>query len=59
MKVWDLHAWLHLQGQVVEVGSHVELLAAGGKYAELWSRQQANVDEVYDADNDARATIKD
>lgn len=37
------------QGRVVEAGSHSELLAAGGKYAELWARQQAHVDEVYDS----------
>ena len=28
------------QGQVVEQGSHAELLAAGGAYAELWANQQ-------------------
>ena len=27
------------EGRVVEVGSHTQLLAAGGKYAELWARQ--------------------
>ena len=26
-------------GRVVEVGSHTQLLAVGGKYAELWARQ--------------------
>lgn len=29
-----------LQGRVVEAGPHGELLARGGKYAELWARQQ-------------------
>ncbi|GLC37293.1 hypothetical protein PLESTB_001139600 [Pleodorina starrii] len=33
-------------GRVVESGSHSELLALGGRYAELWSRQQANVDDL-------------
>lgn len=33
----------------MEAGPHSELLAAGGKYAELWARQQAHVDEVYDS----------
>lgn len=33
----------------MEAGSHSELLAAGGKYAELWARQQAHVDEIYDS----------
>ena len=33
-----------LQGKVVEEGSHFQLLARGGKYSELWSRQ-ASVDD--------------
>lgn len=33
----------------MEAGPHAELLAAGGKYAELWARQQAHVDEVREA----------
>ncbi|GAB4819644.1 hypothetical protein N2152v2_006690 [Parachlorella kessleri] len=37
------------QGRVVEAGSHPELLALGGKYVELWARQQAHVDEIYDS----------
>ena len=44
-----------MQGQVVEAGSHSELLAAGGKYAELWSRQQAHVDEIYDSGSEELA----
>ncbi|WP_375263353.1 ABCB family ABC transporter ATP-binding protein/permease [Palleronia sp.] len=32
-------------GRIVERGSHVALLARGGRYAQLWSRQ-ANEDEV-------------
>lgn len=35
---------LYVQGQVVENGSHSSLLAKGGKYATMWSRQ-ANVDD--------------
>lgn len=27
------------QGRIVEQGSHGELLASGGLYAELWARQ--------------------
>ncbi len=27
------------QGQIAEIGSHVELLAAGGLYAQFWARQ--------------------
>ncbi len=27
------------QGQILEMGSHAELLANGGLYAELWARQ--------------------
>lgn len=34
---------------MVEAGPPAELLAQGGKYAELWARQQAHVDEVYDS----------
>lgn len=33
-----------LQGRVVENGTHSSLLAKGGKYATMWSRQ-ANVDD--------------
>lgn len=33
-----------LQGRVVETGTHSSLLAKGGKYATMWSRQ-ANVDD--------------
>jgi len=35
-------------GKVVESGTHSELLARGGKYADLWSRQ-ASVDDLMDA----------
>ena len=35
-------------GKVVEYGSHNDLLARGGRYADLWSRQSSHVDEVYD-----------
>lgn len=34
----------YLQGRVVETGTHSSLLAKGGKYATMWSRQ-ANVDD--------------
>jgi ATP-binding cassette subfamily B multidrug efflux pump len=27
------------EGQIVEEGSHAQLLAAGGLYARLWARQ--------------------
>ncbi|WP_298916788.1 ABC transporter ATP-binding protein/permease [uncultured Algimonas sp.] len=32
------------QGRIVERGTHAQLLARGGLYAELWSRQDAAVD---------------
>lgn len=35
-----------IQGRVVEEGSHAELLALNGRYAELWARQ--GVDDLYD-----------
>ena len=44
-----------LQGRVVEAGSHGELLAAGGKYAELWQRQHVRVDDVYDSADEFEA----
>ena len=37
---------------MVEAGPPAELLARGGKYAELWARQQAHVDEVYDSSSE-------
>jgi len=37
------------EGRVVESGSHSDLLALSGKYAELWDRQQAGRGEAYDA----------
>lgn len=36
------------QGRVVEHGSHSSLLASGGKYAEMWAKQQGSVEEIYD-----------
>ncbi|KAI8463500.1 MAG: half-size ABC transporter [Monoraphidium minutum] len=39
------------EGEVVEAGSHQQLLAQGGKYAELWARQ-ATVDDLYDGGAD-------
>ncbi|GBF89753.1 metal ABC transporter permease [Raphidocelis subcapitata] len=38
-------------GVVAEAGSHHQLLAQGGKYAELWARQ-ATVDDLYDGGRD-------
>jgi len=34
------------QGRIVERGTHAQLLAAGGLYAQMWSRQQARQDEA-------------
>jgi ABC-type multidrug transport system fused ATPase/permease subunit len=31
-------------GRVVESGNHADLLASGGRYAQLWSRQGADED---------------
>ncbi len=35
-------------GRVAEQGSHAELLARGGRYADLWARQASSMDEVHD-----------
>ncbi|SFC57569.1 ABC transporter ATP-binding protein/permease [Collimonas sp. OK412] len=33
-------------GHIIERGTHAQLLAAGGAYAQMWQRQQAHPDEV-------------
>jgi ATP-binding cassette, subfamily B, heavy metal transporter len=33
-------------GRIVERGTHVQLLLAGGVYAQMWARQQAGQDEA-------------
>ena len=37
--------------QVLERGSHDELLAAGGRYAEMWEQQSHNGDAPPEANN--------
>ena len=37
------HVWPMLEaGRIVEEGTHAGLLAAGGRYAQLWLRQQSD-----------------
>jgi ATP-binding cassette subfamily B protein len=44
--VADAHAIVVLeQGRVVEQGSHAELLALDGRYAQMWRLQQAEEPE--------------
>ena len=44
--VVDAHQILVMeQGRILERGSHTELLAQGGRYAEMWQLQQSTADE--------------
>ncbi|KAG2490479.1 hypothetical protein HYH03_011108 [Edaphochlamys debaryana] len=43
------------EGRMAESGSHSELLAAGGRYAELWSRN-ASLDDLAGSDGDGDDT---
>jgi ATP-binding cassette subfamily B protein len=43
----DAHEILVMDaGRIVERGTHQQLLAKGGRYAEMWSLQQQSSDEV-------------
>jgi len=33
-------------GRIVERGTHTDLLAQGGRYAQMWSLQQESADDV-------------
>jgi len=41
------------QGRIIERGTHTQLLAADGAYAQMWARQQAGMKEVGDTDGNA------
>ena len=44
------------KGQIVEQGSHAELVAAGGLYSELWARQSGGfLVEPDETDSDVAA----
>lgn len=49
-------AYFVMQGKVVETGAHAELIARGGKYANLWARQ-ANVDDLAEIVSEASEGI--
>jgi ATP-binding cassette subfamily B protein len=47
--VVDAHQILVMEhGRILERGSHAELLAQDGRYAEMWALQQASADEPSD-----------
>jgi len=45
-------------GRIIERGTHGQLLAANGAYAQMWERQQARPDEIeVSPDEDAEQTL--
>jgi ABC-type transport system involved in Fe-S cluster assembly fused permease/ATPase subunit len=45
-------------GRIIERGTHAQLMAASGAYAQMWARQQARPDEVSSASDAAGALLQ-
>lgn len=56
----DAHQILVLEhGRIIERGTHMQLLAAGDTYAQMWARQQARDDDQTDEGNPVSRSLHD